>query len=449
MSDIVVDIQQMKNYACAIQQTNNRLENLDWRLKSLYSQIGLQGLWDLLQADLLTGRSETLRRCRNYLDRTADDFEKLENELKRYDPLDFKKPPELGENLAEYLRDHMAGHVFASYSFSQYFINDVDALTVFGYFLSKTKDDVKSMFNAVGKKGKYAENVANEFMNDEENVKEILSGVIEEMMKNRFKKVYDASPVKALEALDKLTDPELSEELRDCLDEVYSDNKAVGKIGKYAEKITYLLTDYSENVDMLRSIRGIAPNNQTLNKVIDELILDYTHKFEVLVRDEVVDKVEEFAEKNIDAILGTNFGLVNKVLEGTIGKLPSMDAMDTVIHISTLKSGANYAYQVAVQKIQSGTYTEEDLQAYIHSFELSRALTLKEYQAMLKYYDNPYSEEHMYLKNQISALENMQYDDLEKATPFSEYKRSGGDGHGGRMSSGGGFGGGGGGGGIF
>lgn len=94
MSDILVDIQQMRHYASAAQQINDRLTTLDWRLKTLYGQVGLLGLWDLLQADLLTGHSWTLRRCRDYLNRTADDFEKLEKSLQKYDPLDFKKPPE-------------------------------------------------------------------------------------------------------------------------------------------------------------------------------------------------------------------------------------------------------------------------------------------------------------------------------------------------------------------
>lgn len=87
MADIIVDTYKLNQYAQRIAQVNGRITRIDRRLDSLYWQVGLQGLFDLLQADLLTGYSWRLSRCKDYLQNTAADFEKVEKSI-NYD--DFK-----------------------------------------------------------------------------------------------------------------------------------------------------------------------------------------------------------------------------------------------------------------------------------------------------------------------------------------------------------------------
>jgi hypothetical protein len=43
--------------------------------------VGFLDLWDLMQADLLTGYSWRLARCANYLSDTASDFDGVEKDL--------------------------------------------------------------------------------------------------------------------------------------------------------------------------------------------------------------------------------------------------------------------------------------------------------------------------------------------------------------------------------
>jgi hypothetical protein len=43
--------------------------------------VGFLDLWNLIQADLLTGYSWRLNRCVNYLNQTASDFEAVETAL--------------------------------------------------------------------------------------------------------------------------------------------------------------------------------------------------------------------------------------------------------------------------------------------------------------------------------------------------------------------------------
>ena len=78
---ICVDTLNLRNYAQRIQAVNQRIQGLDGRLDALYWQVGLQDLWSLLQADLLTGYSWRLQQCATYLNDTASDFELVERRL--------------------------------------------------------------------------------------------------------------------------------------------------------------------------------------------------------------------------------------------------------------------------------------------------------------------------------------------------------------------------------
>ncbi len=92
MSDIVINTYNLKQYAQRMGNVNSRITKLDWRLKTLYSQVGLQGLLSLIQADAMTCYSWRLLRCQSYLNQTATDFEKTENYISQFDPANFRLP---------------------------------------------------------------------------------------------------------------------------------------------------------------------------------------------------------------------------------------------------------------------------------------------------------------------------------------------------------------------
>ena len=91
MADIIVDTYKLNQYAQRIADVNRRINRLDYRLNSLYSGVGLQGLWNLMQADALTCYSWRLLRCQSFLLQTASDFDKVERELVSEDPMHFNK----------------------------------------------------------------------------------------------------------------------------------------------------------------------------------------------------------------------------------------------------------------------------------------------------------------------------------------------------------------------
>lgn len=78
---IVVDTYKLSIYAQRLRTVNTRITNLDRRLESLYWRVGLLDLWNLMQADILTGYSWRLNRCASYLSDTATDFVNSENDL--------------------------------------------------------------------------------------------------------------------------------------------------------------------------------------------------------------------------------------------------------------------------------------------------------------------------------------------------------------------------------
>ncbi len=79
--NIAVNTASLRAYAERLRKVNQRIARLDRRMDSLYTQVNLLDLWDLLQADVLTGHSWRIDRCISYLDNTATDFENVERTI--------------------------------------------------------------------------------------------------------------------------------------------------------------------------------------------------------------------------------------------------------------------------------------------------------------------------------------------------------------------------------
>lgn len=80
-SYIKLDTAALRRYADRLVKVNNRIAKLDRRMDDLYKEVGLRDLWNLMQADALTGYSWRLSRCINYLNDTANEFEAVERSI--------------------------------------------------------------------------------------------------------------------------------------------------------------------------------------------------------------------------------------------------------------------------------------------------------------------------------------------------------------------------------
>lgn len=78
---IRVDTAKLRAYADRLEKVNRRVINLDKRMDKLYLKVGLRDLFDLLEADLLTGSNKKILNCAKYLDQTANDFDKVERDI--------------------------------------------------------------------------------------------------------------------------------------------------------------------------------------------------------------------------------------------------------------------------------------------------------------------------------------------------------------------------------
>lgn len=78
---IELDTAKLRGYADRLVKVNERIKKLDKRIDKLYKKVGLQGLAELMSADLLTGYSGRVSQCVTYLNDTAADFEAVERTL--------------------------------------------------------------------------------------------------------------------------------------------------------------------------------------------------------------------------------------------------------------------------------------------------------------------------------------------------------------------------------
>ncbi|MED4014540.1 Mbeg1-like protein [Sutcliffiella cohnii] len=78
---VKLETYKLRVYADRLRNVNARLNRLDSRLNFLYWQVGFLDLLTLMRADLMTGESWRIKKCINYLEDTANDFEAVEKRI--------------------------------------------------------------------------------------------------------------------------------------------------------------------------------------------------------------------------------------------------------------------------------------------------------------------------------------------------------------------------------
>jgi len=332
-----------------------------------------------------------------------------------------------GDALYDYLQEHDPLFLFGQYSFAATFINDIKWYEAYGYSFREWKRALVSMFT-----GKSLEGVAETFMNDPDNCKQLLRGVIDNMCGTEYLDVLNSDQEKFLSIVGDLAEVGGYSDGKDLIEALN------GMIGD-AETADRILKDYSSNIAMLESIKVMAPGSSVLGKTVDSLILEYKNQAGAMLFDDLRGKVQDGIIDMADYALGLNIGGVDKVIQKVLGDVSSLNALDTVLCTNEMRANAIAAFRNSAQTIMDGNFTASDLTSYQNSFELARALTLEEYKGMLSYYSSG-SDEAKYLSHQIEQLETMTCSDFRYATSFSNFKSfSGPSGLGGGGSSGHGF----------
>ena len=324
-----------------------------------------------------------------------------------------------GEKLYQYLQENDPWLLFGQYNFSVTFLNDVSFLEVWGYGWREWKDVLRAIVT-----GGFSGGAAEAFLDDPETCKAILRGVIDDLSGTEYLDVLSNNQEEALDIVADLAEMGGYGEVNEFIDAL---NEMVGD----AETADKILKDYSANIAMLESIKEIAPNSGMLSEVVDDLLAEYKNQAATMIFDDLKGKFEEGIIDLADYALGLNIGAVDGVIQAVLGDAEPLNALDTVLYSNEMRCNAVYTFQTASQKIMSGNFTESDLTAYQNSFNLVKALTIEQYEAMYSYYDEG-SIEAKYLANQLDQLRDMSYDHFNYAQSFSSFKASYGNGGGSR-----------------
>lgn len=302
--------------------------------------------------------------------------------------------PAGGQELYEYLLQNDPKFLFSNYNDALRFMNDIKWYEVVGYGMTKAEDVLKALVN-----GGSFEGAAAEMMNDPDKCKALLRGIIDDLTGTEYMDIIPSDGETVLKNAKKLAELGGYEDTADMI-EMFQ--KATG----YTEDADRILKDYSENIEMLESLKSVAPGSSMLNKHVDNLIAEYQNQFKADVVDYLKSNAEKGIVKGVDTLLGTKFGMVTKVLDKTLGQTGTMKGLDKVIHVSEMRTDAINGFQKAAEKIRSGNFTETDMTKYQNSFNVAKSLTIEQYKGMLEYYGKDTSQGR-HIAERLSQLEQM------------------------------------------
>ncbi len=302
--------------------------------------------------------------------------------------------PTGGQELYEYLLANDPRLLFSRYNDVLGFMDDVKWYEVMGYGMTNAGDVLKALL-----KGGSAEGAAAEMMNDPDKCKAILRSIIDDLTGTEYLDVIPSDGETVLKNAQKLAEMAGYDDMADMI-EMFEQGTG------YAEYADRILKDYSQNIEMLESLKGLAPGSSMLNKHVDNLIREYQNQFQTDVVDVLKSNVESGVVKGVDAVLGSQFGMVTKILDKTLGQTGTMQGLDKVIVVSEMRSDAIQSFQKAVEKIQSGSFTEADMTNYQNSFNVAKSLTIEQYKGMLEYYGKD-SADGRRIADKLSQLESM------------------------------------------
>lgn len=315
-----------------------------------------------------------------------------------------------GEELYQYLQEHDPNALFGQYSFATIFMDDLSGVDGYLYSLREWKNALVAIFT-----GGSVEGAAEAFLSDPDTCKEILRKVIDQICETDYLDVLSSNQEKVLGIIEDLAKKggySTANEFIGTMNEMIGDAEVVDKI----------LKDYSSNIAMLESLREIAPSSGILNQTIDDLLFEYKNQAASMIFDDLQSKFEDGVIDLADYALGLKIGTVDGVIQAVLGDSDKLNSIDTVLYTSDLRCNAILAYRSAAEKIMSGNFTADDLTKYQQTFDLSKALTIEQYEAMYSYYDSN-SMEAKYLKNQLEQLRDMTYTNFNYAQSFNSFKR--------------------------
>lgn len=262
---------------------------------------------------------------------------------------------------------------------------------------------------------------------------EIYKDTILRMLNHIEKKRIDLSPItETLDIIDStVANPmELTDNFLKVVDgEGYSDSLkglsgaalknlgdllAMGKDG--VEIVELYMNDYLTTIialeDMKKGLQQVNGSQRTID-YINELIDSYNNKFETSLNNVCETAIDIGVDKTLDATINTAtgglFGFVDSsqgFIWDAMGLSEKGDCLGSVYASYQYSDDLVASYNYYAQKLQSGNYTESDVQMCKTMFEMARQARIDEYTYMQRLVGK---DDKAILNEEINKLENLKW----------------------------------------
>lgn len=178
----------------------------------------------------------------------------------------------------------------------------------------------------------------------------------------------------------------------------------------YPEMIDYLFNDYSKGLEILDSLESLGGDNLSheMKSAIEQLRRDYNNKWKGTLNklwDETVDFGFDQSASAVKKWVVKRF-LMYKILKSLLamtGGQEKAEAYSKLLSLQNIANDTSISFKKAVEKVQSGKYTSEDLREVENLFNLLKETNLtiyKTYRDMC--IDDPMRQ--VYANEQIERL---------------------------------------------
>ena len=378
-----------------------------------------------------------------------------------------------------YIQGDDAKGILANYTYAATFVDDIDGFTKFGSSIKNWANELKAtivgFWNSMSDLGSLSQNIAFEYMKDEDSNKAVLADIVNEMFgtetwrqsyvvdvaifegstiagadKTQYTSIVEdywngimnnaiqASPEmwdNLVEINNSIDKAELAENLFGTLRTALSMNQEFQK----------MMTDYTQNIAYLEDLKKSVSSESVLGNAIDKLIDDYKNQtitstsniaLNLFKTFSTFDDLKEFNDLNtyipgiddsktdilsgiVDELSGTSFGKVDAIIQLALSNAGNISAIDKVVYSTYLRTDAIAALNNAQQKLEtSGVNDNNAVREYYSAFEFTKNITISQYKNMLSYYESgsynntDRQNKIIYLNNEIAKLEGMTFIDF-------------------------------------
>lgn len=181
---------------------------------------------------------------------------------------------------------------------------------------------------------------------------------------------------------------------------------------KCPELVDYLFSDYSNGLEIINNLSKTVDNSGTaeMRLAVERLKQEYESKWKGVLhktKDFSGDMIEKLSDKAIKDWIKDEVGdtyILFSVLEIT-GLEDKVDGADKLVALKTVVNGLQDSYEETIEKIKSGSYSEEDIKYAQNLFDMLKEATKSVYETFRDMTGD--ASKKIWANEQIENIENM------------------------------------------